>query len=79
MCGHEANEQFAIDTSWSNCEYRSYQFADASGQDDTAALLETDESWRRRRGSITRLSDHELDELRRVSHARIIPQLKVAA
>ncbi|OAA78971.1 phosphoglycerate mutase family protein [Akanthomyces lecanii RCEF 1005] len=66
-------------TSWKNCEYRSYQFVDASGQDDGAAIVETDESWQRRRGDKPRLSQHDLDELRTVAQGRIVPHLKAAA
>ncbi|KAH8819806.1 phosphoglycerate mutase family protein [Xylogone sp. PMI_703] len=35
-------------TAWSNCEYRSYQFADPSGADDDARLVETLDSWQRK-------------------------------
>ncbi|KAJ1325468.1 histidine phosphatase family protein [Microdochium nivale] len=38
-------------TGWVNTEIRSYQFADASGQDPNASLRETQPSWGRRRGS----------------------------
>ncbi|PQK08179.1 hypothetical protein BB8028_0001g02580 [Beauveria bassiana] len=66
-------------TSWKNCEYRSYQFVDATGADDSAAIIETDESWHRRRGDKPRLSQHDLDELRVVSQGRIVPHLKSSA
>lgn len=66
-------------TSWRNCEYRSYQFADPTGADDGAAIVETDESWRRRRGDKPRLSQHDLDELRTVAQSRIVPRLKASA
>ncbi|KAM3544396.1 hypothetical protein ARSEF1564_002644 [Beauveria bassiana] len=66
-------------TSWKNCEYRSYQFVDATGADDGAAIIETDESWHRRRGDKPRLSQHDLDELRVVSQGRIVPHLKSSA
>ncbi|ATY59518.1 phosphoglycerate mutase family [Cordyceps militaris] len=66
-------------TSWENCEYRSYQFADPTGADDGAAIVETDESWQRRRGDKPRLSQHDLDELRSVAQSRIVPRLKSSA
>ncbi|KAM3518842.1 hypothetical protein NHJ13051_007912 [Beauveria bassiana] len=66
-------------TSWKNCEYRSYHFVDATGADDGAAIIETDESWHRRRGDKPRLSQHDLDELRVVSQGRIVPHLKSSA
>ncbi|TQV98152.1 hypothetical protein V2A60_006172 [Cordyceps javanica] len=66
-------------TSWKNCEYRSYQFTDPTGADEDAAIVETDESWRRRRGDKPRLSKHDLDELRVVAQGRIVPHLKAAA
>ncbi|KAM3513774.1 hypothetical protein MY11210_002587 [Beauveria gryllotalpidicola] len=66
-------------TSWKNCEYRSYQFVDATGTDDGAAIIETDESWQRRRGDKPRLSQHDLDELRVISQGRIVPKLKSSA
>ncbi|KAM3453212.1 hypothetical protein MY3296_003975 [Beauveria thailandica] len=66
-------------TSWKNCEYRSYQFVDVTGDDDGAAIIETDESWQRRRGDKPRLSQHDLDELRVVSQGRIVPKLKSSA
>lgn len=47
-------------TGWLNCEYRSYQFADPTGKDDDAKLVETQESWQRRNGDATRPSENEL-------------------
>lgn len=67
----------SIATNWKNCEYRSYKFADATGKDEDAKLVETDESWRRRRGSEARLTDQEQDELRRMLQREIVPTLKV--
>ncbi|OAA70271.1 phosphoglycerate mutase family protein [Cordyceps fumosorosea ARSEF 2679] len=66
-------------TSWKNCEYRSYQFVDLTGADEDAAIVETDESWQRRRGDKPRLSQHDLDELRVVAHGRIVPHLKASS
>ncbi|KAJ2983145.1 hypothetical protein NQ176_g915 [Zarea fungicola] len=37
-------------SSWANCEYRSYQFVDPTGQDSDASLRETVSSWQRRKG-----------------------------
>lgn len=63
-------------TSWKNCEYRSYQFVDPTGADDGAAIVENDESWQRRRGDKPRLSQHDLDEIRRIAQGNIVPGLK---
>ncbi|KYK55004.1 phosphoglycerate mutase family protein [Drechmeria coniospora] len=66
-------------TGWDNCEYRSYQFADPSGADDEAALVETEESWRRRKLSTKPPSPTEQRELRAVMQDRVAPYLKIKA
>lgn len=58
-------------TGWTNTEYRSYEFADPSGQDENASLRETRESARRRRGSAVGLSETEQNELRAVEQGNL--------
>ncbi|KAI1304014.1 histidine phosphatase superfamily [Xylaria venustula] len=51
-------------TGWENTEYRSYEFADETGQDPDASLRELPESRRRRNGSEIPLTDAEKREMR---------------
>ncbi|TGJ88202.1 hypothetical protein E0Z10_g602 [Xylaria hypoxylon] len=51
-------------TGWDNTEYRSYEFADETGQDPNASLKELPESLRRRQGSEIPLTDTEKREMR---------------
>lgn len=51
-------------TGWANTEFRSYNFADAQGQDANASLVETKESRQMRKGSEKPLSADEQRELR---------------
>ncbi|KAI0204542.1 phosphoglycerate mutase-like protein [Astrocystis sublimbata] len=51
-------------TGWVNTEYRSYEFADKTGQDPNASLVELPESCRRRKGSEVALTDAEKREWR---------------
>lgn len=62
---------------WSNCEYRSYEFVDSTGEDDEAALRETVESWRRRSGDERQPSAAEQREMREEVCRWIVPVLKV--
>ncbi|PTB68316.1 phosphoglycerate mutase-like protein [Trichoderma citrinoviride] len=64
-------------TSWTNCEYRTYQFVDPTGQDPDAELRETDESWRRRHGSLKVPSAEEQRELREMMVRELSPFFKV--
>ncbi|KAL6889268.1 histidine phosphatase superfamily [Trichoderma longibrachiatum] len=63
-------------TSWTNCEYRTYQFVDPTGQDPDAQLRETDESWRRRHGSLKVPSEEEQRELRQMMVRELSPFFK---
>ncbi|KAF5018416.1 hypothetical protein F66182_9590 [Fusarium sp. NRRL 66182] len=65
-------------TGWDNCEFRSYQFVDPTGQDEDAALRETEESWKRRQGSITPPTATEQRQLRPVVLKQISPYLNLA-
>ncbi|KAJ6437692.1 phosphoglycerate mutase family protein [Purpureocillium lavendulum] len=65
-------------TGWANCECRSYQFADPTGEDEDAALVETEES-RRRRTTSKPLSGVEKRQMRAVVQERMIPYLKIKA
>ena len=58
-------------TGWENAEYRTYQFADPSGQDPEASLRETKASWRQRRGSAKGLTATEQRELKVALRPRI--------
>ncbi len=60
-----------LGTGWENAEFRSYEFADLSGQDDGASLRETRASKRRRRGSTVALTATEQRELRSVMTAHL--------
>ncbi|KAI8635626.1 phosphoglycerate mutase-like protein [Xylariaceae sp. FL1651] len=51
-------------TGWENTEYRSYKFADQTGQDPNASLEELPESRRRRQGSEIPLTEAEQMEMR---------------
>ncbi|KAI0973280.1 phosphoglycerate mutase-like protein [Xylaria arbuscula] len=51
-------------TGWENTEYRSYEFADETGQDPDARIRELPESRRRRSGSEIPLTDTEKREMR---------------
>ncbi|KAJ3579362.1 hypothetical protein NPX13_g1207 [Xylaria arbuscula] len=53
-----------VGTGWSNTEYRSYEFADATGADPNASLRELSESVRRRKGSEKPYSEAEKMEMR---------------
>ncbi|KAI6362213.1 hypothetical protein MCOR25_006285 [Pyricularia grisea] len=53
-------------TGWQNTEWRSYEFADSSGQDSQASLKETKESRERRRGTAIPLTETEQRELKAV-------------
>ncbi|EGR47414.1 uncharacterized protein TRIREDRAFT_64010 [Trichoderma reesei QM6a] len=63
-------------TSWRNCEYRTYQFVDPTGQDPDAQLRETDESWRRRHGSLKVPTAEEQRELRQLMVRELSPFFK---
>ncbi|KAM0543377.1 hypothetical protein ACHAPJ_012336 [Fusarium lateritium] len=65
-------------TGWSNCEYRSYQFVDPTGQDEDAALRETEESWQRRQGSATAPTATEQRQLRPIVIKQVAPFLNLA-
>ena len=67
----------SIGSTWSNCEYRSYQFLDLSGDDEDASLRETEESWRRRRGDEVQPSVDEQANMREAVRVWITPVLKV--
>lgn len=64
-------------TSWKNCEYRSFQFIDPTGQDPNAEMRETDESWRRRHGSLKVPTAEEQRELRQMMERELAPFFKV--
>ncbi|KAH6956947.1 hypothetical protein HG530_002475 [Fusarium avenaceum] len=64
-------------TGWANCEYRSYQFADPTGDDEDAALLETKESWQRRQGDAKPLTITEQRQLRPVAQKQMAPLLNL--
>jgi broad specificity phosphatase PhoE len=66
-------------TGWNNCEYRSYQFIDPTGEDEEAALAETPDSWRRREGMQIAPTQTEQREMRSVVQKRLIPYLKIKA
>lgn len=66
-----------IATGWANCEYRSYQFIDPTGQDEDAALQETEESWQRRRGTEKPTTATERRQIRAVTENRVAPYLKI--
>ncbi|KAH7312269.1 histidine phosphatase superfamily [Stachybotrys elegans] len=64
-------------TGWHNCELRSYQFVDPTGQDPDAALRETAESWASREGETKPPTETEMREMRSVVQKRISPLLNV--
>ncbi|KAM5386954.1 hypothetical protein ACJZ2D_000247 [Fusarium nematophilum] len=43
-------------TGWKNAEWRTYQFVNSAGDQD-ASILETEESWQRRKGGVERVHD----------------------
>jgi hypothetical protein len=71
-----ANQSVNVATSWRNCEYRTYQFVDPTGQDPDAQLRETDESWRRRHGSLKVPTAEEQRELRQLMVRELSPFFK---
>ena len=58
---------------WKNCEYRTYQFKDTAGTDDDAWLMETPESWKRRRGEETPPTPAEQDQWKRTVYKELEP------
>lgn len=65
-------------TGWSNCEFRSYQFVDPTGEDDDAALRETEESWQRREGNTIAPTQTEQRELRPIVLEKMAPYLNLS-
>ena len=63
-------------TGWVNTELRSYEFADASGQDPNASLRETKPSWRRRRGSEVPLTATEQVQMREAFGNALLSQTR---
>ncbi|KAH7367491.1 phosphoglycerate mutase family protein [Plectosphaerella cucumerina] len=63
-------------TAWENCEFRSYQFVDPTGQDPNAHIRETQESWAARLKDKTFPTDEEQAELRRTYYREMGPFLK---
>jgi len=51
-------------TAWENTEYRSYEFADKTGQDPSASLVELPDSRRRRHGPEVPPTDAEMRAMR---------------
>ncbi|KAH8171068.1 histidine phosphatase superfamily (branch 1) domain-containing protein [Sarocladium implicatum] len=66
-------------TSWQNCELRSYQFADPTGQDEDAALTELPESYHNRTGGETPPNKAEQRAMRDTLQDRVAPTLKAQA
>lgn len=66
-------------TSWSNCEVRSYRFADETGQDDDAALAELPETWRARTGKETPPNKAEQRAWRATVQERLVPEIEAKA
>lgn len=66
-------------TGWKNTEFRSYTFADETGEDPEALLVETAESWQRRQGETARPSPEEQAERKRVFYRDMEPFLKYTA
>ncbi|KAI0888014.1 phosphoglycerate mutase-like protein [Annulohypoxylon maeteangense] len=58
-------------TGWQNTEHRTYQFKDPTGQDPEACLKETQQSRRRRRGSVISLTMMEKVQIRQAYEALI--------
>ncbi|KAL0469868.1 histidine phosphatase superfamily [Neurospora intermedia] len=51
-------------TGWDNTEWRTYEFVtDAQGKDEDVGLKETEESWRKRKGSAKPLTQTEQEEI----------------
>ncbi|EAA28395.3 hypothetical protein GE21DRAFT_9230 [Neurospora crassa] len=51
-------------TGWDNTEWRTYEFVtDAQGKDGDVGLKETEESWRKRKGSAKPLTETEQEEI----------------
>ncbi|EEU47459.1 uncharacterized protein NECHADRAFT_92004 [Fusarium vanettenii 77-13-4] len=65
-------------TGWSNCEFRSYQFVDPTGEDEDAALRETEESWQRREGNTIAPTQTEQRELRPIVLEKMAPYLNLS-
>jgi hypothetical protein len=63
-------------TGWENAEYRSYEFADPTGEDPGASLKETSESWERRRGREIQPTETEQRELMGIYYKEVGPYLK---
>ncbi|CCF34785.1 CtnF protein, partial [Colletotrichum higginsianum] len=63
-------------TGWENTEFRSYEFADPTGQDPNAFLTETQESWERRQGDNSRPTLEQQAELRQTFYREMEPYLK---
>ncbi|KAL2115950.1 hypothetical protein VTJ04DRAFT_10205 [Mycothermus thermophilus] len=69
-------------TGWGNCEWRMYEFLRQGGgdgkeeeqEDEEARLVETRESWRRRRGSAAGLTETEQMELRGLVGKRLVEE-----
>ncbi|KAK3295141.1 histidine phosphatase superfamily [Chaetomium fimeti] len=65
-------------TGWVNTEWRSYEFVEGAGGsgdgDGEAALRETGESWRRRRGSAAGLTETEQMELRAAVEGSLVEE-----
>lgn len=71
-----ANNEYlnVVGTGWENTEWRSYEFVEPTGNDDEASIRETEESWRRRRGSAKPLGETEQQQAR----AAVIEAMRVA-
>ncbi|KAH6618150.1 histidine phosphatase superfamily [Chaetomium sp. MPI-SDFR-AT-0129] len=61
-------------TGWTNTEWRTYQFANPEETDGEAKLKETADSWSRRRGSTTALTETEQLELRVVVKYHLVKE-----
>lgn len=62
-------------TAWENTEWRSYEFVNPGGNDeDEAEIRETEESWRRRRGTAKPLGATEQQQAR----AAVIEAMRVS-
>ncbi|KAL0941733.1 phosphoglycerate mutase family protein [Colletotrichum truncatum] len=66
-------------TGWENTEFRSYNFVDSTGKDESAHLTETQESWERRQGENARPTPEQQAELQRTFYRDIEPYLKYSA
>ncbi|KAI1079994.1 phosphoglycerate mutase [Whalleya microplaca] len=65
----------AMSTGWKNTEFRSYQFADPTGDDPEARLIETEESWQRRQAANDRPNKEEQAELQRTFFRQLEPHV----